>query len=140
MLLQRDVLLWMGEVKVRPKVWTKLKAKGRANKRKNRTEEGERPRSRSRPASSLSDRKVDGGQIEQKASKPLAAFGKIAQQEILKGTPELEQQMNQQVHEQTTMLRNLESLITENHKRTAAEDRSCSNGSWRKLQEDARGK
>ena len=40
----------------------------------------ERPRSRSKSTSSLSDMKVDGEQIDKKASTPPAAFEKIEQQ------------------------------------------------------------
>ena len=93
---------------MRPNVWTKLKEQrehgedawttpdplnkntnkispGNAKKRKNKTEQGERPRMRSRTSSSLSDMKVGGEQIEEKASKPSAAFDKIAQQLTQKG-------------------------------------------------------
>ena len=53
---------------------------GSTYKRKNKTEEGERPRSRSRSDSFLSDVHIDGEQSE-KGFKPPAAFDKKVQQE-----------------------------------------------------------
>ena len=72
----------------------------------------------------LSDMQVDGEQSE-KVSKPPFAFGNVAQQETRKGMQVLEQTVNQQVHEQNQRLWSLESLITENQKRT---ENSGSNG------------
>ena len=103
--------------KARPNVWAKLKTEREDGEvswttqdpwNKNtktmstgcakQTEEGERPRSKSKSDSSLSDMHIDGDQIGMKTSKPPAAFEEVAQQETRKGMQELEQQMNQQVH------------------------------------------
>ena len=59
-----------------------------------------------------------------KTSKPPAAFPKRAQQKTRKGMQELDQQMSQQVQEHNERLRSLESLITENQKRTETQDGS----------------
>ena len=59
----------------------------------------ERPRWRSRSASSLSDMQVEGEQSE-KIPKPPTAFEKIAQQETRKEMHVLEQKMNQHALEQ----------------------------------------
>ena len=130
--------------KVRPSVWTKLKEEKEhgedlwttqdpwsktthmvpavsTNKRKNRTEDGERPRSRTRSASSLSDMQVEGERSE-KVPKPPAAFEKIAQQQTRKEMHVLEQKMNQHVLGQNERLKSLETLITENQKRTEKQD------------------
>ena len=82
------------------------------NKRKNRTEDGERPRSRSRSASTLSDMQIEGDHSE-KVPKPPAAFEKTAQQETRKEMQVLEQKMNQHVLEQNERVRSLKALITE---------------------------
>ena len=87
------------------------------NKRENRTENGERPRSRSRSASSLSDTQKEGEQSE-KVPKSPAAFEKIAQQETRKDMQVLEQKMNQHVLEQNERLNGLEVHITKKQKRT----------------------
>ena len=140
-----EISLWNGKVwkdkgKVRPSVWTKLKEEKEhgedpkttqdpwsksthmvpavsTNKKKNRTEDGERPGSRNRSASSLSDMQIEGEQSE-KVPKPPDAFEKIAQQETRKEMQILEQTMNQQVLEQNERLKSLGPLITENQKST----------------------